>query len=194
VSKQNHLTLIEYCKKCGGSCCIGGKPRLSQAERDKILENVQQDFFNKEPSGYYVTQQKEGYCSYWSEKICSIQHVKPIDCELYPIDPVMDKDGNISFVIELFCPACEGGLDPDYIAKAILLSVDWMKEFSYEQFIDYWEKHKVKKDIIDLKEYLASMGTDFSEEVKGILREKLTKDKNTTMEDWAGSNKVTLPF
>ena len=146
------LALYDYCKDCTLRCCTG-TPRVSEEKRAKITAGAK-DCFQREDSGYYVTQHKNGFCKYYEDTKCSIQHVKPIDCQLFPMDPIFGEDYNISFVIESSCPACKEGLTPEFIATAILLGVDWIKEFSFEQFIGYWGKYKLsnpKHKIIGLK-------------------------------------------
>ncbi len=89
------LSLYSYCKNCKVNCCKG-TPRVSEKEKEKILKKTKKDYFKKEALGYYVTRKEKGFCKYFKRGKCSIQHAKPIDCILYPIDPIYNEMGEIS--------------------------------------------------------------------------------------------------
>ncbi len=149
LSKE--LSLYSYCKNCNLFCCRG-TPRVSEREKEKILKKAKKDYFRRETLGYYVTKQEKGFCKYLrGANKCSIQHAKPIDCMIFPIDPVYNEKGEISFVIETGCQAATH-LTKKFIKKATGIGKEWIKEFTVEQFNDYWKKYKEKsgKRIVEI--------------------------------------------
>jgi len=137
---SDELSLWKLCGKCKVDCCKG-TPRVSERELKEILAKVKKDHFRKEKLGYYVTKRKNGLCAYSKDGKCSIQHAKPIDCMLFPIDPFYEEDGSVSFVVETACPAARH-LPKEFVEKCKRIGKEWIKESTVEQFRDYWKKYK----------------------------------------------------
>jgi len=146
MGNREILNLNEYCKNCDQFCCKG-MPRISKNEAQKIVKESGRDYFKEEKLGYYVPKTENGYCKYLAKGKCSIQEHKPVDCLIYPIDPVFENDGKISFLIETKCPAAKY-LTDDFVAEAKKHGNEWIKEFTEEQFNDYWKKNKVKSSTL----------------------------------------------
>jgi Fe-S-cluster containining protein len=173
---SDDLSLDKYCVTCGAQCCrMGGSigpPILSHKEFQEIMESAvdqsgQQallDSFSKvEASGgieYYIPDHKEGsneciFLTYGNR--CKIQHMKPLDCQCYPIKARLDYMNGIEFVIDTNCSAVEY-LTPEFIKKAkeiALKSIIHINNAAFRHWVDHFEIWV--KDAVNLEEFLESI-------------------------------------
>jgi Fe-S-cluster containining protein len=183
------LSLLEHCRRCGFRCCSGesGNPRICQEEERQINEADGEGKLILE-HGYWVPKKEKGSCIFLNDGLCSLQHVKPIDCGIYPLDPVLDSDGNVNWVIDEECPAALD-LPADFYAKAIVIGLDWIKKFDKAAFDDYWKKYKEgnpEQKIVHLGIILGMKDSPF---LKGV-REKIEELVGIGLESWLAQNNV----
>ena len=166
------MSLLQHCRACGSRCCIEktGGPRFTLKERTLI-----EGRFGKgslvEGKGYFVPKKRGDRCGFIEEGLCALEGIKPVDCRIFPLDPIFDAKGQIDFVIDVNCPAAKH-LSADFIAEAIRLGIGWMSETEVEAFRHYWSRHKVanpEQRLVRLSEYLRSRPEGFAEDVGGRL-------------------------
>ena len=137
---DTNLELWTHCKKCIDGCCYRGVPLVTSAERERIIAEHPDHF---EPFGNnFVIPKPNGYCPYLELDTgrCSIHEVKPVDCQIYPLDPFYNGE-NIEFVVDTPCPASRH-LTPEFINAAMSLAQKWIKLFPRPEFEDYFERYK----------------------------------------------------
>jgi len=142
------LSLLEQCIPCDSTCCKHsdsiGTPILNKKERDKIINfdsrgKIKKVEVENGEEYYVILGDKEGNCSYLNEEgRCRIQEVKPLDCAIYPIKAIYERDF-YKFVIDSDCPATPH-LTKEFIEEAKRLSITSIKRFSKEAY-NHWLKN-----------------------------------------------------
>jgi Fe-S-cluster containining protein len=95
---QDWLNRAEtICLRCGGRCCDGAHPPISEHCYRRLLANgVPEDAF--EWTGYrYLKTRTDGTCTFWNGGKCGIHGIKPETCRAGPF--TFDVRGD---VIEIF--------------------------------------------------------------------------------------------
>lgn len=113
---NKEFNIFPYCKACPRNCCYIGAVNVLTSEYEKIIERTGRKDVFKAEDGYYIINKKKGEACPFLEKdgfTCSIQDIKPLDCQVWPI--YLGKDGNIEDVsISHECPASKF-MDKSYI-------------------------------------------------------------------------------
>jgi hypothetical protein len=166
------LSLLSHCKPCGSRCCVEktGGPRFILREKT-LIENR----FGKERlinrGGYWVPKKPDGICTFVDRGLCILEEKKPIDCSIFPLDPIYNDDKAIDFVIDTNCPAAEH-LSAQFIADAIRLGMGWIIQTDVPAFHDYWSRYKKgngDQRLVRLSEFLRSKPEGFVEEIASKL-------------------------
>lgn len=108
--KNNKLSLYDICQDCGTQCCTEpGPPIVFLEEATKIREYVSgnslKNYLQKaKGKDYFIIPRDERGCPYLNSGKCEIQDVKPLDCQIYPLNP-LEKKGRIETGVSETCPA-----------------------------------------------------------------------------------------
>jgi Fe-S-cluster containining protein len=166
------LSLLRHCEPCGARCCIekGGGPRFSLKEKALIEAR-----FGKERlaqgKGYWMPKKPEGLCTFLEAGLCALEDIKPVDCRIFPLDPIFKEDGQMDFVIDVNCPAAQH-LPAMFISEAIRLGIGWMTNTEKEAFHHHWSRHKASnadQHLVKLSDFLSSRPEGFVDEIeKGL--------------------------
>jgi Fe-S-cluster containining protein len=105
---MTHDWLIQaeaICMNCGGNCCTGANPPISEQTYRRLLkEGLPEDFFEK--NGYRrMRSRADGTCVCWKGGKCSIHGIKPETCRAGPF--TFDVKGDrieIFLKFESICP------------------------------------------------------------------------------------------
>ncbi len=117
---KDKSSLINFCKVCRDNCCVLGKVNVTEEEYRKIYEYTGRgDYFLRNEDGVrQIDNEKGKYCRFFDKekKLCSIQHIKPIECKSYPV--YFGEKGSIkNFSIYTGCPA-KSFLTEKYVLQA----------------------------------------------------------------------------
>lgn len=87
----------DICLRCGGHCCNGAHPPISDYCHERLLAGgVPEDAFER--NGYrYIRTRNDGTCAFWNGGKCGIHGIKPETCRAGPF--TFDVKGD---VIEIF--------------------------------------------------------------------------------------------
>lgn len=122
---KNSLSLYDICQDCGTKCCIEpGPPIVFTREIKRIksyletnrLKNYLQEIEGK---NHFIIPRDEKGCPYLNNGMCEIQEVKPVDCQIYPMNPI-EVDKRIELSVSESCPA-KHLLNPAYERGALEL-------------------------------------------------------------------------
>ncbi len=106
------------CQRCG-ECCKGyGGTFVSEQEIERISQHlgVDSDAFVKDYCQWsggrpLIKTSDSGYCVFW-DKVCTIHHVKPRMCRLWPFIESMLVDPTNWAVIKSVCPGIQADVSP----------------------------------------------------------------------------------
>ncbi len=186
---SDNFNLIEYCNKCEYGCCstrIGSPPRIYPDEKEAIVKATGKDRFVEE-DGYYVPVKDDTGCVYLDNGLCGIHDAKPVDCKIYPIDPVYNEDGNLDWVIDASCPA-SSHITPHFYANSIFVGMNWVKKTNPGVLLHYWKKYKESNKnqvYVKLSDYLESAPKEFKIKIKDELQRLV----GTDLKEWLEENK-----
>ena len=99
------LRIEDICMKCGGHCCDGARPPISEDRYNYLIENgVSQDHF--EIDGFRrLKSKKNNECVLYSDGKCSIHSIKPETCRAGPFTfDIRDDKIEIFLKFERLCP------------------------------------------------------------------------------------------
>ncbi len=108
----------DICSDCGSQCCKLGGVVATKNESDAITERGYPNHFVKLKCDVYgIDWGKDGSCVYLNDSGCSIYHVRPLGCRMFPVVQTRNHD-----VILVKCPLASS-LSDDEIStrKRILL-------------------------------------------------------------------------
>ena len=180
---NNKLSLKEYCRTCENICCEGyTAPYIHDMERAEISATFGVDNFVLE-GDYFIPRKEDNKCVFLFKNLCKLEvfnpRLKPFDCKIYPLGPMIDSDKNIEWVISVNCPAAKR-LTPEFYANAVILGTEWIKKTDSKAFMAYWNKHvenNSEQNLFLLTDYLPSEKSEqFIEEIKKELGKKMPHD------------------
>jgi Fe-S-cluster containining protein len=175
------LGLWPHCKECGFKCCsntTGSSPRLNEDERERIEANRGLEHLKKEYNYWVINHDSRGCAYLTKEGRCWIHDIKPVDCLIFPLDPVYTENGEVYWIMVENCPAVRY-LTPEFVAKAIFLGTEWVLRTDRESFDQYWKKHKLsntKQNLVRIEQFLSSKPKGFSNEIKRELEKIIGED------------------
>lgn len=145
-------SLLPHCRPCGETCCRYSTPILDRRERDRIVAATGKDCFVEveTPGGNYfvIGKRADGSprsiapdaggagdpCTFLApDGLCSIHHVKPLDCAVYPLRAVPLADGTLSWHLHHSCPA-HAQLGSDFLDVARQRAAVSARRFAPEVF------------------------------------------------------------
>jgi Fe-S-cluster containining protein len=140
---NEEVTLIKFCKDCGGKCCQGsttiGVPILSKTEAEELGKKGASVKREVTPTGeYYVAEwvEKKRCPVLTKDNRCGIQEgMKPMDCLCYPIKAVPNGD-SFKFLVDPDCPATKH-LSPEFIENAKKIAIKSIERFDAETY-QHW--------------------------------------------------------
>jgi Fe-S-cluster containining protein len=97
---DTRITTKEVCSDCGSQCCKLGGVVATKNESDAITERGYPNHFVKLTCDVYgIDWGKDGSCVYLNDSGCSIYHVRPLGCRMFPVVQTRNHD-----VILVKCP------------------------------------------------------------------------------------------
>ncbi|MBW2990919.1 YkgJ family cysteine cluster protein, partial [Candidatus Woesearchaeota archaeon] len=84
---------LKYCTSCEAKCCESQSIIVLPEERNLIVKKTGKDIFKKEKD-YYVNDVPCDFLSF--EGKCSINDIKPLDCQIFPYYIAVDRDIKIN--------------------------------------------------------------------------------------------------
>lgn len=172
------LSLQKYCKSCGSTCCGGslGYPRIDAAENMNLSLMLGVDKVIDE-SGYWVPSRADNRCCFLDRNEGCKAHkygIKPMDCQLYPVVPMLNADDSITWFIDKSCPAAPY-LTADYYADTILLGMGWIRKANAQLLAAYAKKYRPREmehTLTAIAEYLKGSPRDFIRSIKQSLEKR----------------------
>ncbi len=132
MDPSNPLSLQNHCATCQTKCCNGFVVTALEHEHEKIIAAGHADHFEELPvegKNYYILNFFGKNCEYLTDQGCSIEDVKPIACQIYPAQAIVDEHNNIIHAeLSKACPA-SSFLDDSFIIKATKLIQQRWEEF-----------------------------------------------------------------
>jgi Fe-S-cluster containining protein len=153
--ERESMSLLPHCIPCGSQCCRYSSPILDQNEFERISAVVGPTCFQKVVTGdghyYVIGRKRDGSerniganspldsdpCSFLnSDGTCSIQSIKPMDCQAYPVRALPNDDGGVDWYVHEQCPA-HNQVRGDSSEDRKMLALGSMQRFSVATYFDW---------------------------------------------------------
>ena len=107
----------DVCSDCGNHCCKLGGVVATKNEIDAITERGYPDYFVKLSKDVYgLDWGNDGSCVYLNDLGCSIYHVRPLGCRMFPVVQTRNHD-----VILVKCPLVSYLSDDEILTRKRIL-------------------------------------------------------------------------
>lgn len=160
--EEESRKLADYCRKCGGRCCIGDSITISENEMKRLKEEYDFETGVREtPCGKINTiknledPSKKTPCFFLIENSCMLKgRARPLSCRLFPLTFLME-DNKPKFFLSDFCPYVkEVSQLKEWINEAIRQAEEdldsWTEEEKMARSFLHEKIHENRKHLIDI--------------------------------------------